>query len=387
MKVVLVALVVAVLVLASSLVLSLTLSRPEPLEEVFSEPEATATVSIGSLESEVELVGWIGASASPARVIEGIATRGISDNASLFDEGDLLLEVEGMPLFLAAWEFPPFRSFGLDDTGSDVAELQAFLNRTTGSQLAIDGVFGTATEGALSAYYGARGYPQPRTGSGLEIEEAEEVVRASSLRLQELSAAASSEQPDELRSAIAEERRNLVELDEQLRILRSAKFVPENFFWSESKSLEIARVTPDFQMGTVTLEFGSEVPIVTVPQSEIALVAERGDLAISVISPVTGEELSVLGLTQVGDDYELALDGVGEELLVANSPIDVKVRLTLAQESTLVPSSTLFLRDDGSSFVVRESDRSEIDVRILATDGNRVAVEGVATGTILLSDG
>jgi peptidoglycan hydrolase-like protein with peptidoglycan-binding domain len=79
--------------------------------------------------------------------------------------GKQLAEVDGEPLFALAGRVPAWRDITPGESGPDVAELQkalASLGYYQGGDT--PGFFGTATQDAVSLYYGHLGYTPPATG-------------------------------------------------------------------------------------------------------------------------------------------------------------------------------------------------------------------------------
>ena len=79
--------------------------------------------------------------------------------------GEKLAEIDGEPLFALAGRVPAWRDITPGENGPDVAELQkalAALGYYTGGDT--PGIFGTATQDAVSAYYEHLGYAPPSAG-------------------------------------------------------------------------------------------------------------------------------------------------------------------------------------------------------------------------------
>jgi peptidoglycan hydrolase-like protein with peptidoglycan-binding domain len=79
--------------------------------------------------------------------------------------GEKLAEIDGEPLFALAGRVPAWRDITPGESGPDVAELQkalAALGYYTGGDT--PGLFGTATQDAVTLYYEHFGYTPPSTG-------------------------------------------------------------------------------------------------------------------------------------------------------------------------------------------------------------------------------
>lgn len=80
---------------------------------------------------------------------------------SRVQDGDVLAEVAGQPIFLLAGETPAYRDLQVGDTGKDVAELQAALAAAGFPVSDPEGVYGSSTAAAVAALYRAHGYTAP----------------------------------------------------------------------------------------------------------------------------------------------------------------------------------------------------------------------------------
>ncbi|MCC9309337.1 peptidoglycan-binding protein [Kitasatospora sp. RB6PN24] len=91
--------------------------------------------------------------------------------------GQLLAEVSGQPLFVLHGAVPAYRDLKPGETGSDVTQLQnALAELGYGHGTDDQGVFGTGTERAVTAFYRHLGYPAPTTGA--TTQQAVDTARA-----------------------------------------------------------------------------------------------------------------------------------------------------------------------------------------------------------------
>ncbi|MFR9676309.1 peptidoglycan-binding protein [Streptomyces sp. TR06-5] len=95
------------------------------------------------------------------------------------EQGRVLLEVAGRPVFALRGTVPVYRDLRPGATGKDVGQLQKALRNlghSTGSDP--DGTFGSGTKDALAAFYSSIGYvPRPaQDDGGAALESAEETV-------------------------------------------------------------------------------------------------------------------------------------------------------------------------------------------------------------------
>jgi peptidoglycan hydrolase-like protein with peptidoglycan-binding domain len=91
-----------------------------------------------------------------------IVTRVFVRPGSIVRPGRVILEVAGRPLFVFAGAVPAYRDLALGESGADVAQLQAGLQRL-GFWAGGDarGEFGPGTQSAVAAYYHRIGYRAP----------------------------------------------------------------------------------------------------------------------------------------------------------------------------------------------------------------------------------
>lgn len=99
----------------------------------------------------LRLAGAVDSSATP------IITRAPERDAVL-QEGDVVMEVSGRPVFVFEGALPTFRPLGPGDTGPDVKQLEAALVRLGTFTGQADEVYDDATEAAIDQFYGIKGY-------------------------------------------------------------------------------------------------------------------------------------------------------------------------------------------------------------------------------------
>ncbi|MHB1834346.1 MAG: peptidoglycan-binding protein [Solirubrobacteraceae bacterium] len=80
---------------------------------------------------------------------------------SRVQDGDVLAEVAGQPIFMLSGETPAYRDLHEGDTGKDVAELQAALDAAGFPVSDPEGTYGSSTAAAVAALYRAHGYTAP----------------------------------------------------------------------------------------------------------------------------------------------------------------------------------------------------------------------------------
>lgn len=126
-----------------------------------------STVELGRLETQKSFGGEIAASSqiavtftSPAEATLAVVTGRPLDAGASLNDGDVVTELNGRPVFAMASPFEFYRDLEVGSTGPDVAALQATLVRR-GYNLNADGVFGSVTEKAVIALYQDGGYTAP----------------------------------------------------------------------------------------------------------------------------------------------------------------------------------------------------------------------------------
>ena len=96
------------------------------------------------------------------------------------NEGDVIIEVSGRPVFVLGSDLPTFREFKPGLEGDDVLQLETSLERLGFLTVEPDRLYGAATEDAILALYEAAGY-EPRAASDGEesqLKSAEQAVEA-----------------------------------------------------------------------------------------------------------------------------------------------------------------------------------------------------------------
>ena len=94
------------------------------------------------------------------------------------NEGDVIIEVSGRPVFVLGGDLPTFREFKPGLEGDDVLQLETSLARLGFLTVDPDRLYGSATEDAIMAMYEEAGY-EPRAasdGEEAQIKSAEQAV-------------------------------------------------------------------------------------------------------------------------------------------------------------------------------------------------------------------
>lgn len=87
-----------------------------------------------------------------------VVTNRVPEVDSTVNEGDILIEVSGRPVFLLQGDLPAFREYKPGLEGDDVLQLEQALKRLGFLDAEPDRLFGQATEDAIAKMYEAAGY-------------------------------------------------------------------------------------------------------------------------------------------------------------------------------------------------------------------------------------
>lgn len=114
---------------------------------------------------------------------EGVVTRVPPVAGSEVQEGSVIVEVSGRPVFVLRGDVPVYRSLKPGMSGADVAQLQAALVRL-GYAPDESGVFGEATKLAVAAFYEAAGFePVASSTTAADVATAELALREATATL------------------------------------------------------------------------------------------------------------------------------------------------------------------------------------------------------------
>lgn len=163
--------VLAVALVTGGWLAALVFVSPQQVEAAASAPSQNpliATIEVGDLVETETFPGEVEFASRQEIVlpqdsdaIRSIVTKSVTTAGSSIDVGDVVLEINGAPVFAFENGFPFYRDMGVGDEGPDVAALQAELV-SLGYLDASDGVFGERTAEALETFYSNAGYSAPR---------------------------------------------------------------------------------------------------------------------------------------------------------------------------------------------------------------------------------
>lgn len=142
---------------------------------VVTEPRdhvVTAAVEMRELHdtfatrATVEMAGVVHVPSPSSGDARSVVTDFDLEGGDLLEEGKLVAEIAGRPVFVFQGKFPLYRPLVKGSEGPDVAQLQEALARLGLYEGAVDGRFGGTTEAAVRAFYSQSGYELPGSDGG-----------------------------------------------------------------------------------------------------------------------------------------------------------------------------------------------------------------------------
>ncbi len=238
----------------------------------------------------IRLAGSVGVDEGDAQVITAVP-----DLDQLVQEGDVLLEVTGRPVFTLQGELPMYRRLSSGSEGPDVLQVEQALERLGYAPGQVDNIFDEATGAAVTAMYTDAGY-EPEGPSRSQRDE---------LRL---ARQAVTDAETGLRLARQDLDRDVVELPEsQLLQLRQAVAGAEAAVPAAEQSAERARQAAEQEVRTATITRDSARTIrdsaVTVRDS----LAASGAIDPDTGAPPTAEAIARANAEVATADEALAL--------------------------------------------------------------------------------
>ncbi|XUL89644.1 peptidoglycan-binding protein [Streptomyces galilaeus] len=145
-----------------------------------------SVVATGSVEfaspRPLSLAGPVGTGASAGTDGEGAEQRVTKAPVAgtKIKEGDVLMTVNGRPVFALGGSVPMYRALGPGTSGDDVTQLQKALQRLGFDPGAISGTYGHGTAGAVAAWYKSKGYDaqEPSPTDQQQLGSLEQAVSA-----------------------------------------------------------------------------------------------------------------------------------------------------------------------------------------------------------------
>lgn len=163
----------ALLLIMGGAIAWLVAARVESPNQVAARAEAPVPIPVSAALHRGYLQGPISLATTAQRqqtltqkapaALDGIVTFVNKESGDTLSAGDVLFRANGRPVFVLPGAFALYRDINPEDTGDDVAALQAGL-RTAGYGIGRDrsGTFGAGTQAAVRAMYKQAGYVAPQ---------------------------------------------------------------------------------------------------------------------------------------------------------------------------------------------------------------------------------
>lgn len=302
-------------------------------------------------------------------------------------EGELVISVSDRPIFALHGPIPSYRDLRPGDRGPDVARLQQALARL-GHAVVPDGVFGSATQGAVAALYERAGYEpvvyEP-DGPGA-LEQARLQVTASRRAAAEARASGDPALVAEASNAVAQAEAELVRRQATTGVMlpRDETIYVPVFPATVTALAGGVGQRPDQALLTLAAgELRVEARVSTADGGRV-----REGLTVQVHSDLDGTQVDGT-ITSVGPPTADDQLGTARPLTISpNSPLDpaflgVDVRVTATIGTTggpalVVPLSAISASPDGSARVTRLSPNGEqvpVPVRVGLSAAGYATVE------------
>lgn len=308
-------------------------------------------------------------------------------------EGQVLVEVSGMPVLALALPFPLYRDLAGGDAGRDVVEVQKALGRL-GYQVTVSGEFDSRTQSRLREWFRAMGY-QPQTGDEQAVLAAQQALSAAEEALHATPAGDERTTVLEERVAQAEAALARAQLAAGPVLKRdSVVQVPATAAEVTEVPVRVGTVLDDPDRSTLVRLNGTGPQVVALATKEQADLLSVGQSA-EVLDEVAGVRGRVT-VAAVGDQVEEdAAGGIGYRVVFSfdDEPVEAdgrSVRIDVDrdddQEPTLaVPVSAIYSHADGSVFVTVLAGDTVTDVVVETGQiaGGWVAVDPVRPGELV----
>lgn len=209
--------------------------------EAAPPPASLITVPIETLSlssnvitrGDVEFADSLSLRVGPSTDGSSIITRMPWAVGDTLDEGDVIVEVGGRPVFALQGELPVFRSFGPSVDGPDVEQLETALARLGLDPGPIDGTYTVETQAAIEELFRDAGYtPNLPTIDELDrLDQAEDAVVFAQRELRDARASGGAALQESERLRLQGDIDRATRTLEEVRIERSATVDP---LWAET---------------------------------------------------------------------------------------------------------------------------------------------------------
>jgi peptidoglycan hydrolase-like protein with peptidoglycan-binding domain len=279
-----------------------------PVTVAVGRQSLTATVvANGSVEfaspKPLSLAGSVGTGTTAAAGDQGAEQRVTKAPVAgtVVKEGDVLMTVNGRPVFALRGAVPMYRALGPGASGDDVTQLQKALRRLGSDPGSISGTFRQGTAAAVTDWYRNKGYEaqQPSPDDQQQLGSLEQAVSAAQEALLTMGTSGASGGGN---SSAPES-----STDKQIKEIQLG---------SAKKSLDLANAA----LSTFKASYGTKVPageVVFFPKLPVRLdkvTVKAGDAVSGQIGTVTSSDLVVEAVVPA-TDAELLRHGMAAEVL------------------------------------------------------------------------
>lgn len=285
-------------------------------------------------------VVWSGTAGEGASA--GVVTATPHAVGGTINEGQVVVEVAGRPVFLITGLLPIYRDLRPGSTGDDVTQLQEILTRLGFEPGEHDGVYGPGTKTAVEAWYRAAGYEpavtsadaaaQLATAQGA-VDEATAGLTAAQVALMKAAAGPTGNERLEAQTAV----------DAAQRALNDARASQTSQTTQAQATLDAATAAYD------RLKADPETPPGDLDEARVAVISAqaafdeaRSSGASGVANASDQLKLAQARLADVGKtpdtvEAQAAVDAAGKRLLTAQAALDALASVT----GVMVPASEI----------------------------------------------
>lgn len=314
-----------------------TISAPDQTE-VAAQQYLTAKVTDAEVGSSVPVnvtANWRPSSSSTNGASGTVTTVNVSSGATVA-EGDILYTVDLKPVIVARGSIPAFRDIAVGAEGSDVAQVQDFLNRLGYYKGVTDGKVGDRTGSAIKSWQKANRVPQ----TGI-------VARGDLIFLPELPVA--------------------VAFDTQIVTVGAGVTGGESVIQSLGQ-------TPDFEL-VVTDDQAQVMPTGT----RVQIDATNAQWEAFVTSQKTDPDGGVVLLLKGRDDTSICSDACQEIPVDGQTELSARVVTVETKTGLSIPTSAVHSDTAGATYVIG-ADGVEYPITVTATARGIALVQGLQDG-------
>ncbi|GGM96522.1 peptidoglycan-binding domain-containing protein [Streptomyces fuscichromogenes] len=310
-----------------------------PVTVAVQRQSLTATVvASGSVEfaspRPLSLAGSVGTGAAAAADGEGAEQRITKAPAAGAEikEGDVLMTVNGRPVFALGGSVPMYRALGPGSSGDDVKQLQKALQRLGFDPGSSSGTYRQGTATAVAAWYASKGYEaqKPSAADQQQLGQLQQAVSSAQETLLTTDSESAGDSAGDSGSGTGTGTpAPQSSTDAQVHDLQVK---------SAKKALDLANAA----LSTFQATYGTKVPageVVFFPKLPVRLnkvTVKTGDAATGQLGTVTSSDLEVQAVVP-GTDAELLRKGMAAELTTTDGK---KAKGTVTALGTGAASST-----------------------------------------------